>query len=262
MHRQRVLSALLLIPPFLLLVRYGSPFHFSLLVGLAVALVAWEFARLCPAGSDAWLAVLSVAGALAWQATLAAGAGAGPVAALLAAIALGAAVLGEEFKAGTLRAAWAVLGALYAGGLLGAAALIRGLPSGEQLIYYLAAITWAADIGAYYAGRRWGRRALAPRVSPGKTLEGAAGGVAAALVAAAAGNGWAWHLSWGAALGAALFLSLVGMVGDLAESAVKRAAGVKDSGALIPGHGGVLDRLDSLVFATPALYGLAWLGWL
>jgi phosphatidate cytidylyltransferase len=263
MHRQRVLSALLLIPPFLALVHYGSPLHFSLLVSVAVGLVAWEFSRLCPAGSSPGLSVLSALGALGWHAALVAGAGAGAVAAALAAASLTWAVLsGEEFKAATLRAAWGLLGAFYAGGLLGAASLLRALPQGEGLVYYVAATTWAADIGAYYVGRAWGRRPLAPRVSPKKTVEGALGGVLAAALLGALGSGWAWRLPWGPAVGAAALLALIGMLGDLAESAVKRAAGVKDSGALIPGHGGVLDRLDSLVFATPALYGLAWMGWL
>ncbi|MFB3819533.1 MAG: phosphatidate cytidylyltransferase [Candidatus Methylomirabilales bacterium] len=263
MHRQRVLSALLLIPPFLALVHYGSPLHFSLLVSLAVGLVAWEFSRLCPAGTAAGLSLLSVAGALAWHAAVVRGMGAGVVAGLLAAAGLTWALVGgEDLKVATLRGAWAVLGAFYAGGLLGAASLVRALPEGEGLIYYLAATTWAADIGAYYVGRSFGRRPLAPRVSPRKTVEGALGGVVAAALVAAAGSGWAWRLPWAPAAGAAAALALVGMLGDLAESAVKRAAGVKDSGALIPGHGGVLDRLDSLVFATPALYGLAWLGWL
>jgi phosphatidate cytidylyltransferase len=263
MHRQRVLSALLLIPPFLALVHYGSPLHFSLLVSLAVGLVAWEFSRLCPAGGVAGLSLLTVAGALSWHAAIVAGRGGGVVAGLLTAASLTWALLcREEFKAATLRGAWAVLGAFYAGGLLGAASLLRGLPDGEGLIYYVAATTWAADIGAYYVGRRLGRRALAPRVSPKKTMEGALGGVLAAALVAAAGSGWAWRLPWAPAVGAAAVLALIGMLGDLAESAVKRAAGVKDSGALIPGHGGVLDRLDSLVFAVPAAYGLAWLGWL
>jgi phosphatidate cytidylyltransferase len=263
MHRRRVLSALLLVPPFLLLVEFGSPLHFSLLMGLVVGLTAWEFSRLCPAGVDAGLVSLTVLGALAWHAALVAGVGATPVAGFVAGAALLRATLGaREFRDGVLQAGWGMLGAAYAGGLLGSASLLRALPEGRELIYYVAAVTWAADIMAFYTGSRFGRRRLAPRVSPKKSVEGAAGGLAAAALAGLLGNGWAWHLPWPAAPVAAIILAVVGILGDLAESAVKRAAGVKDSGGLIPGHGGVLDRLDSLVFATPVAYGLAWLGWL
>jgi phosphatidate cytidylyltransferase len=263
MHWQRVLSALLLVPPFLLLVQLGSPLHFGLLISLAVALVAWEFSRLCPVGTDGLSSTLTVLGALAWHAALATGTAAPGVVALLAGTALVRAVLGREaFREGVLRAGWVLLGAAYGGGLLGCATLVRALPDGRGLVYYVTAVTWAADTAAFYVGSRLGRTLLAPRVSPGKTVEGAVGGLLAALLVGVAGSGWAWPVSAGTAAAASLALAAVGILGDLAESAVKRAAGVKDSGGLIPGHGGVLDRLDSLVFATPLLYGLAWLGWL
>jgi phosphatidate cytidylyltransferase len=117
-------------------------------------------------------------------------------------------------------------------------------------------LVWAADTGAYYAGRTFGRRLLAPAVSPGKTWEGLAGGVAAALVVAllwwAVGDsGLApWH--W---LALAVFTGILGPVGDLFESTLKRSAGVKDSAAWLPGHGGFLDRFDALAFVAPP----AWL---
>jgi phosphatidate cytidylyltransferase len=263
MHRLRVLSALLLVPPFLFLVEFGSPLHFSLLMSLVVGLAAWEFSRLCPAGADAGLVALTLVGALAWHGAMAAGLGAMPVAGLVAAGALVRATLGPRvFRDGVLQAGWIVLGAAYAGGLLGSASLLRTRPGGRELIYYVAAVTWAADIAAFYVGSRFGRRPLAPRVSPKKSVEGAAGGLLAAGLVGLLGNGWAWHLPWGAAPAAGILIAIVGILGDLAESTVKRAAGVKDSGGLIPGHGGVLDRLDSLVFAVPLTYGLAWLGWL
>jgi phosphatidate cytidylyltransferase len=125
----------------------------------------------------------------------------------------------------------------------------------------VALTTWAGDIGAYYVGSRLGRRPLAPRVSPKKTVEGALGGVAATVLIAALGSGWVWtRLPLATAVWVGGLLAVVGMVGDLAESAVKRAAGVKDSGALIPGHGGILDRLDSVIFCVPVLYGCVWMG--
>ena len=264
MHRQRVLSALLLIPAFLLLVHYGTPFHFSLLVGLAIALGAWEFARLCPAPGDRLLAGVTVAGALAWHGALLAGTSPAAVGVALAAIGLVRAVARPPaFRDRLLQGAWGLLGAVYVGGMLGTASLVRALPDGRQFVYYLVFTTWAADTAAFYVGSRYGRRLLAPAVSPRKTVEGAAAALVTILVVAVAGSPWVWpRLAWAAAAGAGVLLGLVGILGDLCESAVKRAAAVKDSGGIIPGHGGVLDRLDSLMFACPALYALLWLGWL
>ena len=107
-----------------------------------------------------------------------------------------------------------------------------------------------------------GRRPLCPRISPKKTVEGAVGGIIATVVLALAGSPWIWpKLPWGRAVVAGLVLAVVGIAGDLCESAVKRAASAKDSGGIIPGHGGVLDRLDSLMFTGPMLYALIWIGW-
>lgn len=119
-------------------------------------------------------------------------------------------------------------------------------------------VTWLTDVGAYLVGHRWGRRKLAPRISPGKSVEGAAGGLVAGALSAwgcAALVGLGLHPL--VALGAGLLLSLAGQLGDLAESLLKRQAGVKDSGALVPGHGGILDRLDSLLVVVVVTYYLA-----
>jgi phosphatidate cytidylyltransferase len=147
------------------------------------------------------------------------------------------------------RAALAATGFLV---LLPPALAMVVLAPGEALLAL--AVAWIADTAAYFAGRRWGRRKLAPAISPGKTWEGVAGG----LIGAAA---YAMILSivlagtqatrMAAFLGAAALLVMVGIVGDLFESAAKRQAGVKDSGALLPGHGGVLDRIDSVTAMLP-----------
>jgi phosphatidate cytidylyltransferase len=141
-------------------------------------------------------------------------------------------------------AAWYVGGFLYA--LLPALALlwIRER-SGIELLLWVFIVTWSTDIGAYFAGRRFGRRKLAPSISPGKTVEGLYGGIAAATLL---GGAWAYATHLGVALFAlAPILAIAAQAGDLFESAIKRRAGVKDSGAWLPGHGGVLDRLDGLV---------------
>jgi phosphatidate cytidylyltransferase len=141
-------------------------------------------------------------------------------------------------------AAWYLGGFGYA--LLPALALlwIRER-SGVDLLLWVFIVTWSTDIGAYFAGRRLGRRKLAPKISPGKTVEGLYGGIAAATLL---GGAWAYAAHLGVALFAlAPILAIAAQAGDLFESAIKRRAGVKDSGAWLPGHGGALDRLDGLV---------------
>jgi phosphatidate cytidylyltransferase len=155
-------------------------------------------------------------------------------------------------------ATWYIGGFFYA--LLPALALlwIRERDAhGLELLIWAFIVTWATDIGAYFTGRAFGRRKLAPSISPGKTVEGLYGGVAAATLL-----GGAWVIAMG--LGQPLLLlgppfALAAQAGDLFESAMKRRAGVKDSGSWLPGHGGVLDRLDGLV-PVAVLTALAQLG--
>jgi phosphatidate cytidylyltransferase len=143
-------------------------------------------------------------------------------------------------------AGWYLLGFIFA--VLPAISLlwIRERDAhGLELLLWALIVTWSTDIGAYFAGRRFGRRKLAPAISPGKTVEGLYGGIAAATLI-----GGAWVLANGLGLPLlvlAPILALAAQGGDLFESGMKRRAGVKDSGAWLPGHGGVLDRLDGLV---------------
>mgnify|MGYP000864742432 CR=1 FL=1 len=262
MHRRRVFSALLLLLPFLAVVQLGSPLHFHLLLSLAILLCAWEFAWLCPGGASRGMAAVTAVASLAWQWAMIAGLAPAVIAPLVAVVMLVRAVGGgEDFRAAAQRAAWTVFGVAYAAGLFSYASLLREGPDGRQFVYFAALTTWAGDIGAYYVGSRLGRRPLARWVSPKKTVEGALGGIAATLLVAALGSGGVWpRFPLATAIGVGTLLAVVGILGDLSESVLKRAAGVKDSGALIPGHGGVLDRLDSLIFCTPALYGCVWLG--
>ena len=136
-------------------------------------------------------------------------------------------------------------------------------PQGEWLALFLLLIVWTADTGAYFAGHRWGKTKLAPLVSPGKTWEGVAGGLAAVLVLALLAGIYGARYTGVLLAGwvaLALVTAFVSVLGDLFESRVKRAAGVKDSGTLFPGHGGVLDRIDAFTAAAP-LFTLAWLCW-
>jgi len=150
-----------------------------------------------------------------------------------------------------------VLAVLYVG-MLGGSLIRLRLDFGEygpRLIFFLLIVVWASDAGAYYIGRAFGRHKLLPRVSPKKTIEGGVGGVLVSC-AAAAGIHFTFFPEFPLVhvIASALLLALAGIVGDLAESAWKRSAEVKDSGGLIPGHGGFLDRIDSIVFTAPVLY--------
>jgi phosphatidate cytidylyltransferase len=155
-------------------------------------------------------------------------------------------------------AVWYMSGFVYA--LLPALALLwvrERDAHGLELLLWVFLVTWSTDIGAYFVGRKFGRRKLAPSISPGKTVEGLYGGM---LIAALVGGSWAlaFKLPW-ALLPLAPLFALAAQAGDLFESGMKRRAGVKDSGAWLPGHGGVLDRLDGLV-PVAVLTALAQLG--
>jgi phosphatidate cytidylyltransferase len=144
---------------------------------------------------------------------------------------------------------------LYVGFPLGTVVSSRSLPAGESLVLFLAVVTWASDTGAYYAGTLWGKHLLLPSVSPKKTIEGLLGGLALAVSAALLAQwGFASQLSLSDALILGVLVTGMGLLGDLFESVIKRRTGVKDSGGILPGHGGMLDRLDSLLFTAPTFY--------
>jgi phosphatidate cytidylyltransferase len=133
-------------------------------------------------------------------------------------------------------------------------------PHGSEWVLFALILVWVADIGAFFFGRRFGRLRLAPEVSPGKTWEGVIGGAAVSVLVAIAGSLW-FHVALGVFV--PLCLAVVGfsVIGDLTESLLKRFAGLKDSGTVFPGHGGVMDRIDSLTGAVPAFtLGLTLLG--
>jgi phosphatidate cytidylyltransferase len=161
-------------------------------------------------------------------------------------------------RASSALAGWLVLVPSW----LGLARLLAaGAPGqGAALLFFMLLLVWATDIGAYFAGRRFGRLKLAPQVSPNKTWEGVIGGTLLGLLVAVCGAYW-FHLPRLPFVGLGLAVIGTSMVGDLAESMFKRFAHVKDSGALLPGHGGVLDRIDSITSAVPFfVLGLGWLG--
>jgi len=131
-------------------------------------------------------------------------------------------------------------------------------PLGRHLLFFFLLVLMGSDTAAYYTGRAFGRHKLAPKVSPGKTWEGAIGGMLASLLFATLAHYWFFReLPLRAALPLAASMNVLGVVGDLTESALKRGAGAKDAANILPGHGGLLDRLDSLLFNAPLLYYFA-----
>jgi phosphatidate cytidylyltransferase len=178
-------------------------------------------------------------------------------------------ILRRERSTSLLSWALTLTGAAYIGWLLSAFILLRqldtplrpgplaglGIPPGTAWVILVLAITWIQDSAAYFVGRAFGRTKMAPFLSPKKTWEGFAGGLAASILAALAAAfllGLPVSYAAAALIGAATGVS--GPLGDLGESLIKRQIGVKDSGALIPGHGGILDRMDSLLFTAPTVY--------
>ena len=148
-----------------------------------------------------------------------------------------------------------LFGVLYLGLTLGTLPMTRLLPQGEWLIFFLLLVTWASDTGAYYVGTLFGRHQLAPTISPKKTVEGLVGGFFGAIIVAYTARWWFLpELSGLDCLILATLLTITGLWGDLTESAMKRSVGTKDSGGILPGHGGMLDRLDSLLFTAPVFY--------
>jgi phosphatidate cytidylyltransferase len=254
----RVVTALVLFPFAVWMTWLGGPF-FAILIALVSALSAgelvWMFEkRLKPTG---WLGVVGAAavpvGAWLWKQgrrpfqDWAGVAGAGAVVALLATAMLQRGELAEAPRAAGL----AVLAWCYAG-LLPAAVVALRVNAGWQWVVLLFVVTWANDTLAYFAGRFLGKRPLAPRISPKKTWEGFWGGAAGSVVGALVVK--ALFLPDLPAPAAALVgggAAVLGPLGDLSESMLKRASGVKDSGRVIPGHGGLLDRIDAVLFVAP-----------
>lgn len=270
---KRVLFAVAAIPVVAAAVWYGGA-ALAVLLAVASALAAWEYGRLAESAGarplKGWGIVLSALAPLAthavhlglWVPPLGMVALLAPLLLTVALFTRGVAGKPIEAVATTLFGAW------YTGGMLAFAYALRyhrfaiGALGGALLLMLPLVLTWLNDSGAFFFGKRFGRRKLMPSVSPGKTIAGAVGAVATCVVTT-----WAYFtfllvpyarlgLSLAGMLVFGIAISAAAQVGDLVESMLKRQAGVKDSSALIPGHGGVLDRVDSLLFTIPLAYVL------
>ncbi len=267
---KRVLTAAVLIPLVLLLIFKASPLQMTWVVGLVAELALWEYLALADAsGAKTPRIAVMIAVAVLFVVVFRRPDFLGP---LLGALALGLFIL-CAFRSPLKRvlpdAAYSIFGLLYVGVPLTTLPPLSEQENGPSLLLFLFLVVWAGDIAALYVGRAWGRRKLAPSISPGKTWEGSVAsvvgsvaiGLALVLLAAALSRrngGVSILLSFpGSIMGwvaLAVLLNVAAQVGDLVESALKRGAGVKDSGALLPGHGGMLDRIDALLVAAPVLW--------
>jgi phosphatidate cytidylyltransferase len=264
---KRILTAAVLIPVVLLLV-LKAPFSLITLVTAAVAeLAAWEYLGLADASGAKTPRILVMAAvAMLFGCAFRNADLIGPALAGLALLLFLICVFRSPLERVLLDTAASVFGLIYVGFALATIPLVSAQAGGPSLLLLLLFVVWSGDIAALYVGRSLGRRKLAPRLSPNKTWEGTLASVAGslaitlALIALAgvlarrgidllAYPGSIWH--W---LVLALVLNVAAQLGDLAESGLKRGAGVKDSGALLPGHGGILDRIDALLLAAPVLW--------
>ena len=255
----RILSAaigLAIVLPLL----YVGGFWMGVLVAIVVAIAMDEWAVMATQGQPharRWMRIFLIPTGVALHVAVLRAPEPLPLAAVGVAVMAGLLVpmfMERDVPRAGAQAVRSVAGLVYAPLLLAPLVLLRDRTDGMSMILYLLAATWLGDTGAYFAGRVFGKTKLLERISPNKTVEGAVGGL---IISAAGGFAFAklGNLPFGVieCIVLTMVLDVAGIVGDLAESLLKRAWDVKDSGWIMPGHGGILDRLDSLLFTAPML---------
>jgi phosphatidate cytidylyltransferase len=258
---KRAITALVLVPVAVYAVLFSPPIVFLAVVATFAVLCFREYARIADAPAlPGYVAGILILVAPLNQAAL--------ILFLAALAALCLTMSSDDFAKGSAQAAALIMGIAYIFGAWKTAMLLHdidgpalhNIAAGRYWLMFALMINWIGDTGAYYVGRKFGRHKLAPVVSPGKSWEGAAASVVTGVVF---GMIFLPLTITGTSLWVAGLISLAanaaGQIGDLAESALKRGAGVKDSGTLLPGHGGMLDRVDSSLFAMPVVYTLVML---
>jgi phosphatidate cytidylyltransferase len=256
MLKKRVLTAAVILPPIVGIIFYGKGLPFLLLVEGAALLCSREYFRMFfPEPREWWVGIaltglVYAAGAMLPSSLVAA--------AILVLLALGAFHffrVGGTMEERVRGAALTVLGAVYIGGFFSTFPRTIALPQGPHWVMIGMLAVAAGDTFAYFAGRAFGKRPLSPFISPNKTVEGAVAGIAGSILCGGVYAGFflAGIPAWYAVTSCAV-LGAAGQGGDLFESMLKRAAGVKDSGSLLPGHGGLFDRADGIIAAGPPLH--------
>lgn len=257
----RILSALVALPVVIFVVEMGG-LWFAGLVAFVGGVSIYEAMGMAHGDDKEPRIVLTVVGVLGIGLVLTGRMSDTPALVLGAAFVMGVWIY-FLFRIGDIatvaaRASLSVTGVLWAGGLLAATASLRLLPEGSSWLYLACVIAWGSDTGGYFAGRFLGKHKLYERVSPKKTWEGSVGGVIVATLGAIALDRF-----FGPGIGVkhlivlAPIATVLGQIGDLAESLLKRSTGVKDSGSIMPGHGGLFDRIDALIFVGPTLLAYA-----
>ncbi len=259
MDPRRLYSALVFVPLLFVGIRYSPPWLFSLLIGTVALFAFWEFLSLyfpdtssirTKGFSCLLLALVLVVVHEGVPEILIVGL-LGILSIIMAGFFISPIVVKLRLPA------WAgyIFGVLYVGLLLSHYILLRNLENGVALVFFVIVVTWLSDTGGFFVGKTWGKHPLAPRLSPQKTIEGLLGGILFSVVGAVLSQFiFVPFFSLDQCVMLGVGLAVLGAVGDLAESAIKRSVSVKDSGTMIPGHGGVLDRVDSLLFTGPAMY--------
>jgi len=267
---KRVLTAVVLIPLVLVLVFLppGWQWLFTLMTALVAALAAWEYLGLAQQkGSSPLRISVVIAIAMLFAATFQWPDQVATTLGILSLTLLVVCTFSSPIERVLPDASNAVFCLLYTGFTLISLPGLRAQNNGPSLVVFLLCVVWAGDTAALYIGRPFGRHKLAPSLSPQKTWEGSIASVVGSLLAAGALLGISNYLArwnsvalsyadevWWYWLIIAAIVNIAAQVGDLAESALKRSAGVKDSGTLLPGHGGILDRVDALLLAAPTLW--------
>jgi phosphatidate cytidylyltransferase len=261
MLRTRIITGLIALP-FVIGIVFAGGVWFLVGVGLVALISGWEFDRMMKAGGyqTSPLVILSLIALL-----LLTGYWSNLSLDLIFSFVLLCSVVWQLFQNNTTTATadWALnlAGGFYIGWSMAHAVALRELPDGLYWICLALASTWSADTLAYLVGRTWGKHKLWPRHSPKKTWEGFIGGLVGGLLGAVAVAAFVPNFTWPAVIAIGLIIPVVGLFGDLSISMMKRHVGVKDSSNLIPGHGGFLDRLDSLLFVSVVVYYYAvWVG--
>jgi phosphatidate cytidylyltransferase len=254
---RRLISALCILPPLVLIVHFGSSLHFLLLLTCVVGLGLLEFYRMLSAkGFPCWRWLGVAIGALLplafYVGSRAHQAAAATVVVFLFTVGL---VARRELAVSVQSIAFTLLGVFYVGWLLSYVLLLRLLTDGPSYVFYIFGVVWLGDAAALVSGTLMGRHKLAPTISPHKTIEGAVGGLLGSVFGAIVGGLWLpGQFTMMQCLAVGIMLAVFGQLGDLSESLLKRSTGIKDSGVLIPGHGGILDKIDGILFGAPALY--------
>lgn len=258
MKYAREITTLVALPFIIWVIGWGHPAAFNVTIGVVAALALYEFLIMGrKKGYDIpiVLCIAIMAFIIAAFVLEHVSVEIGMYAALLiipASYVFGKASLDEALPSSAV----AVLATMYVGMLGGSLVRLRNdFPEGPKLVFFLLIVVWIGDAGAYYVGRQFGKHKLSPRISPKKTIEGLMGGITTSIIAAVVISMTFFpEMKLVHAIITGIILSASGVVGDLAESMWKRSAAVKDSGTLIPGHGGFLDRFDSIFFTAPILY--------